>query len=169
MCSLPVSLFLISSLSWLSFPLFLDLKLSSSPPSRGSLLSYRAYVWFLFSSPAKLFDALSSPSVSCAVCVIVSFALCFFSLDIKLTSSPPSRYILLSYRAYLWFSSRASLFDVLYFHDWHGAGFFTALAKHQGHLMKRSKADVHTQSNNREPIIISVLHCPSLFFLHGLL
>lgn len=76
--------------------------------------------------------------------------------EAKMTLSPsaPSKYVGISYRAFLWLRDRQDELDVVHFHEWHGAGYYSALAKHQGLAFARTQ-------------LWTTVHCPSLFYLKG--
>lgn len=69
-----------------------------------------------------------------------------------LSPASDSKYIRLSYEAYLWLKDHH--FDVIHFHEWHGQGYYATLAKHQGLHFQRT-------------LLVTTIHCPSLFFLQG--
>ncbi|GAB5362901.1 hypothetical protein AAMO2058_000838300 [Amorphochlora amoebiformis] len=74
--------------------------------------------------------------------------------DIKLFPSTPSKYLGISYRTYKYLQARESDYDLLHFHEWHGPGYYTAIAKKQGLAFQKTT-------------ILTTIHCPSMFFLHG--
>eukprot|EP00475_Leptophrys_vorax_P034521 TRINITY_DN5580_c0_g2_i1.p1 TRINITY_DN5580_c0_g2~~TRINITY_DN5580_c0_g2_i1.p1 ORF type:complete len:728 (+),score=160.60 TRINITY_DN5580_c0_g2_i1:167-2185(+) len=74
--------------------------------------------------------------------------------DMKLGGVTGSKYVTNAYRAYLWLKDRDGQFDMIHFHEWHGQGYFVALAKHQGIAFQNT-------------FLFTTIHCPSLFYLHG--
>jgi len=73
---------------------------------------------------------------------------------INLSPSIPSMYVSLSYRTYEFLKSSTKSYDLFHFHEWHGAGYYTAMAKKQGLAFQDTQ-------------IWTTIHCPSLFFMHG--
>lgn len=71
-----------------------------------------------------------------------------------LSVAAKSKYVRISYDTYEWLQARQHDIDIIHFHEWHGPGYYTALAKHQG-------LDFHNTA------IVTTIHCPSLFFLSG--
>ena len=74
--------------------------------------------------------------------------------EVKLAPSSPSKYIRKSYEAYEYLRDRESSFDIIHFHEWHGPGYYTTLAKHDGLAF-------------RDTLLVTTVHCPSLFYMLG--
>lgn len=74
--------------------------------------------------------------------------------EMKISPTMQSKFVRVSYSAYLWLKERDGLFDAVHFHEWHGAGYYTVLAKHQGLAFAKT-------------VLFTTIHCPALFYLDG--
>ncbi|NEX17630.1 MAG: hypothetical protein C1943_13630 [Halochromatium sp.] len=70
----------------------------------------------------------------------------------RLQYSISSKLIRYSYAAYQWLNKQE--FDIIFFHDWQGGGYFSAAAKRQGLAF-------------RETRIVTTMHCPTVHWLEG--
>ncbi|SPR01929.1 unnamed protein product (mitochondrion) [Plasmodiophora brassicae] len=66
-----------------------------------------------------------------------------------------NRYATVSYLVYRWLRAQEHAFDIVRFHEWHGPGYFSLLAKRQG------------ESSCSSTTFVVTLHCPSTFYLEG--
>eukprot|EP00466_Bigelowiella_natans_P018501 jgi/Bigna1/80980/fgenesh1_pg.76_\ len=73
---------------------------------------------------------------------------------IKLSPPTPCKYTSISYATYQYLKRHQHQFDIVHFHEWHGPGYYTAMAKNQGIAFRNVK-------------ILTTIHCPSVFFMHG--
>ena len=74
--------------------------------------------------------------------------------DTRLWPTGRSHRVRIAWQCYQWLRERQVALDLVYFHDWHGIGYYATQAKRQGLDFART-------------LLSTIMHCPVSFFRHG--